>query len=372
MAFSPTDLANLWAWYNGDNVTITSGSYIDSLTDLSGNSRTATILNALYKGSQVSAALNGHATIAEDGTNGSAYATAGNFPLLNATDATIYVVAKKMTGDTNYSKFVYTNSGFRIGQGVSSANVGGESGNGTPVAYATAAASDDTFYTMRLRITGGTVYFSLNNGTEATHSQGASFTAGPLTLLGDISNKQIAEVIIYTANVTGNNSNLVEYFLQQKYDHFTWTGDIPSETSTSSSMAQVNGVDVVLQLSTDGTTYKTLVCETENGIDQNTETTSVQTKCDGGAVITSPGATSWSVNASGAVNPSPDTDEVSYSDLQGYWKNKTLVYAKIDDSGAGFKHIGSGYVTKLSVKNPTNGPSTFDFTLTGTGSLTIA
>lgn len=138
-------------------------------------------------------------------------------------------------------------------------------------------------------------------------------------------------------------------------------------------MATVNGVDVVLEFSTDsGTTWKFLVCETESGFNAKTETASEQTKCDGGTTVTALGAKSWSMSGAGSVKVSPAATEVSYGDLLSWWNNGTALMGRIADSvNSAFTHKGSVWITELDLKLPVNGSANFTISLTGNGSVTI-
>jgi hypothetical protein len=136
-------------------------------------------------------------------------------------------------------------------------------------------------------------------------------------------------------------------------------------------MANVLGKKVIMELSADsGTTWKILVCETSSGFRGRTETTSEQTKCDDGATITSPGAKSWEMNASGVVKKDPTTAQVSYQDILDWWNASTTLTGRLTDPDATFLMSGSVWITELSADFPTNGSAAFSATFTGDGALT--
>jgi len=140
-------------------------------------------------------------------------------------------------------------------------------------------------------------------------------------------------------------------------------------------MASINGKDVVVQLSTDGTTYKSLVCEISNSLPISRETNSVTTKCDNGTTTRSLGAYSWEVSGEAVAETAPSGTQISYEEMLGYIVGGNLLYVKVENpaaSGSNFYHQGQAYLTSLELSNEVNGVSQFSFTLSGTGALDIS
>lgn len=139
-------------------------------------------------------------------------------------------------------------------------------------------------------------------------------------------------------------------------------------------MANIAGVSVNVEFSTDGTAWKTLICETENGVQISNSTTESQTKCDGGTIKTAIGATSWNFSFNAIADSAPQGTQVSYEDVLGWAVGKTLIHARIqsDATGATFYHAGQGYITDLNLTAATGSDVSFSGTFKGTGNIDIA
>ena len=139
-------------------------------------------------------------------------------------------------------------------------------------------------------------------------------------------------------------------------------------------MASINGKDVVVQVSTDGTTYKNLICEISNNLPISRETNSVTTKCDNGTTTRSLGAYSWEVSGEAVADTAPSASQISYEDLLSGFIAGTLYTIKVENpasTGTNFYHQGSAYLTSLELSNEVNGVSQFSFTFSGTGALDV-
>jgi predicted secreted protein len=137
-------------------------------------------------------------------------------------------------------------------------------------------------------------------------------------------------------------------------------------------MAAIQGKDVNVEISTDaGTTWKTLICETRNGLQQTRDTTSTSTKCDDGVTYIGLGAKSFNMSFDAVVDTAPTVSQVTYDDMNGWFSAGTALLARIESTG-NFTHEGTVYVTDLSLENANGEVSQFSGTLTGSGALTIA
>jgi hypothetical protein len=139
-------------------------------------------------------------------------------------------------------------------------------------------------------------------------------------------------------------------------------------------MAQINGKDVSVQLSSDsGTTWKTLICEIDHTFSLTRETSSVFTKCDSGTATVSLGAYSWQVTGNAVADTAPGATEVSYEDMLGWAQAGTslMILMEHDAAGGDFTESGTGYITSLERTAGTVDPIQFSFTFSGTGALDI-
>ena len=138
-------------------------------------------------------------------------------------------------------------------------------------------------------------------------------------------------------------------------------------------MATIQAKDAVLQLSTDGTTYKNVVCEVGHTYNRSRSTNSVETKCYGGVALVSIGAKSGSIDFQGASETQPSATQVSANDINNYYENGTYLYWKLEvpTGGADRYRQGRGYITDLSEDAQIGDILQFSFTLTIDGDVDV-
>lgn len=137
-------------------------------------------------------------------------------------------------------------------------------------------------------------------------------------------------------------------------------------------MSQIQGKDSILQLSTDGITYKAVVCETSHTFNRERSTNSVETKCYGGIALVSVGALSGSIDFEGVFETAPSGTQVSANEVFGYIENASYLYWKMEDptgTGAYRYRQGRGYITTHSEVSAIGDLLTFSFTLTIDGQV---
>lgn len=115
-------------------------------------------------------------------------------------------------------------------------------------------------------------------------------------------------------------------------------------------MSKINGIDVVLKVSTDGVTYKSFICEISSGMDLTRNSNSVETKCDDGVSFVTLGALTGTIPFSGVFESTVSATQVSANEMLGYFNNKTYLYWKLENptGGAILYRSGNGYVTSFS------------------------
>ena len=137
-------------------------------------------------------------------------------------------------------------------------------------------------------------------------------------------------------------------------------------------MSKIQANDITVQISTDGTTYKNLVCEIGNKLSKNRAVQQVATKCDSGTIAVGLGAKSYSIDFTAVVETAPTTlTQVSYKDLTGWFESGTYLYVKIENpsDGSAIYEQGRAYLTKLELDNQVQGVSQFSGTFTVDGAL---
>jgi hypothetical protein len=122
---------------------------------------------------------------------------------------------------------------------------------------------------------------------------------------------------------------------------------------------KVSGTDVLLMLSTDGVTYDTVVCLTQQGITRATTEIDAASKC---GPDTLPGKQTNAVSFEGQLVADPNTGSTSIADLFNYWTNKTTVYwkmGKVSPVTGDVTYSGTGFISKLDETFGLDNPSTF-------------
>ena len=135
-------------------------------------------------------------------------------------------------------------------------------------------------------------------------------------------------------------------------------------------MAKIQGNDVILQLSSDGLYYKTLICEIGHTLNKTRDTQATATKCDGGTPATSIGSKSYTIDFTAASDTAPTGSQCSFADVDGYYENGTYLYWKIQyDDGSDLYQQGRGYVTSLNIDSQVGGIHQFTGTISGDGAI---
>jgi hypothetical protein len=141
---------------------------------------------------------------------------------------------------------------------------------------------------------------------------------------------------------------------------------------------KIQGVNVVVGVSTDGTTFLSMICEINNSVGLTRSTNSVRTKCDGGTSARTLGAYEWEISGTAVADNAPTGSQLSYKSLLTHFIAGTLLYVRVQSPGSGssagsdYYHKGQAYLTALNLTNEVDGVSQFDFTFSGTDSITIA
>ena len=138
------------------------------------------------------------------------------------------------------------------------------------------------------------------------------------------------------------------------------------------STAIMNATDVLIQFSTDGTTYDEVGRMTSASLSISMETRDTSTKDSAGWRELLEGQKSWSLSGDGLVVYSL-TGADGFSDLYGYLNGRTNLYVKFGSVGSGEKvYSGRGFITSLDQEAGVEDNTTFSFSFEGTGALTEA
>jgi len=138
---------------------------------------------------------------------------------------------------------------------------------------------------------------------------------------------------------------------------------------------EIQGKDSLFEISTDGTTYKVLVCEVDNSLKGTADTTKEKTKC---GPITGINTPDYTISGNAVTNSTPGASEVSYKDVQGWFNANTKLYFRLQSPAVGelnpgeaYYHAGQGYFNSLGLASTSGETVKFDWEFTVTGELTI-
>lgn len=126
---------------------------------------------------------------------------------------------------------------------------------------------------------------------------------------------------------------------------------------------------------TEGTGYKTIVCEESSTADTTANVNTKKTKC---GTFTAVDSAETKLSGSGVVDGSPAVNQVSYKQLQAWVLSKTklfFIYENAADSGSGIAKgaavylDGQGYFNSAKVTGQEGDLISFDWEFTTTGTV---
>lgn len=127
-------------------------------------------------------------------------------------------------------------------------------------------------------------------------------------------------------------------------------------------MGRINAKDTVLELSVDGITYKTVVCEIGHDYNRERSNQSTETKCYGGVAFVSIGAKSGTIDFTGLFETAPSGTQVSANEINEYYEDGTYLYFRLQVVGQRYRQ-GRAYVSTLKESAQVPDFLQFSFTL---------
>jgi TP901-1 family phage major tail protein len=136
------------------------------------------------------------------------------------------------------------------------------------------------------------------------------------------------------------------------------------------STAIMNATDVLIQFSTDGTTYDKVGRMTSASLSISMETRDTSTKDSAGWRELLEGQRSWSLSGDGLIVYSL-TGADGFHDLFSFLNGRTNLYVRFGSTKTGEKvYSGRGFITSLDQEAGVEDNATFSFSFEGTGVLT--
>lgn len=129
---------------------------------------------------------------------------------------------------------------------------------------------------------------------------------------------------------------------------------------------------IPMALSTDGITYRNVVCKRTMNFTGSTPTNQEDTDCD---TFTALGSNTWSFDFEGVFNLTPDSNQYSAKEILDFWNNQTVLYVKVQyptsggSTGTNLYLQGQGYLTGTGISTQTGNLVAFTFTFSGNGAL---
>lgn len=138
----------------------------------------------------------------------------------------------------------------------------------------------------------------------------------------------------------------------------------------AASTSIMNATDVVIQFSTDDTTYSTVGRCTSASLSTSMETRDSSNKDSAGWRELLEGQRSWSLSGDGLVSYNI-SGKSGFNDLFGYVNGRTNLYVKFGSTTTDEKYYsGQGYLTSLDQEAGMEDNTSYSFSFEGTGVLT--
>ena len=131
-------------------------------------------------------------------------------------------------------------------------------------------------------------------------------------------------------------------------------------------LTTVDASGMLLQYSTDNTTYKSIVCEVDSNVNSQMEVTTDSTKC---GTTTAAGSIATTLSGNAVVNTTPAGGEGSFEEIQTIFLAKTPIFFRYTNDDESIYTSGQGWFTQLGNQNAASGTSKFTWTITANGDV---
>jgi hypothetical protein len=126
-------------------------------------------------------------------------------------------------------------------------------------------------------------------------------------------------------------------------------------------------------VSTDGSSWKLVVCKKSVTFNGTTPVTTEDTDC---GPIVGIASNQWTIDIDAVVNVTPDIGTAeSYEQILKWWAAQTLLYIRWnypDSAGTDFMHTGQAYITTLTGQVAQGAAMNFQATFSGQGAITVS
>lgn len=132
----------------------------------------------------------------------------------------------------------------------------------------------------------------------------------------------------------------------------------------------IKGNDVLFSIWNGTDAYEPIACVTTSSLNESVAIDEVETKCDPGNIVKTPGSYSYEISADGIYID--ETDKQSHAKLKALLRAKTLITWKMTTGiTSPTDEYGTGYVTSLDLTGESGSNASFTVTISGTGAIVI-
>lgn len=227
---SPDDVAGLWGWWKGADLTGADGAAVSQWSDVSGNSRHFVQATGANQPVKKTAIVNGHDVLRFDGSNDFMLYTGTVAGEANPSDLTIFVVGKTTDQASSHTPLASRDGGANgwLMRYSTSGGLFGHLGATPNVTNTFTSTNWNIFQVVRTALScrvgvngtmGSATAISAYPGASTALALGGEDSSGPNTvapnsnfMFGDI-----AEVIIYSTAVSDSDRDALETYLGNKY-----------------------------------------------------------------------------------------------------------------------------------------------------------
>ena len=118
--------------------------------------------------------------------------------------------------------------------------------------------------------------------------------------------------------------------------------------------------------------WEPIACITSSSLSESVEVNEIETKCDPGNLVKTPGSYSYEITAEGIyIDTAVDTGKQSHRDLAALMRAKTQIEWRMATGiTVVTEEFGDAYITSLELTGEAGQDGTFSMTLSGVGAIT--
>lgn len=118
--------------------------------------------------------------------------------------------------------------------------------------------------------------------------------------------------------------------------------------------------------------WEPIACVTSSALSESVAVNEIETKCDPGNLVKTPGTYSYEISGDGVyIDGAVDTDKQSHRELVALMRAKTQIEWRMATGiTVTTEEFGDGYITAVDLTGEAGTDATFTFTISGVGAIT--